>query len=414
MTNTRCVTGEAEVTSGTLSFRETPMSMTSRDWIELSEDQRRELTGVVRAGRSEQRLALRARIVLHAARGHPTTVIASALGVCEDTVRKWRHRWCLTPGLASLGDAKRSGRPPVFSPVQIAEVKALACQPPAASGLPLSRWSCPDLASHVISGGICQTISPSTVRRWLRQDALKPWQYQSWIFIRDPDFAAKAERVLNLYARQWDGKPLGDNDFVISADEKTSIQARCRCHPSLPAGKSRMMRVSHDYHRRGALAYLAAYDVHRAKVFGRCEDRTGIVPFTALVEQVMTQQPYASADRVFWVVDNGSSHRGGKAIDRLAEQFPNAIMVHTPVHASWVNQVEIYFSIIDRKLLTPNDFTDLAVVEHRLTDFESRYNQAARPFRWKFTTTDLAGLLERLDQHEQRSTPNMPQTAAAA
>jgi len=390
------------------------MSMTSRDWIELSEDQRRELTGVVRAGRSEQRLALRARIVLHAARGHPTTVIASALGVCEDTVRKWRHRWCLTPGLASLGDAKRSGRPPVFSPVQIAEVKALACQPPAASGLPLSRWSCPDLASHVISGGICQTISPSTVRRWLRQDALKPWQYQSWIFIRDPDFAAKAERVLDLYARQWDGKPLGDNDFVISADEKTSIQARCRCHPSLPAGKSRMMRVSHDYHRRGALAYLAAYDVHRAKVFGRCEDRTGIVPFTALVEQVMTQQPYASADRVFWVVDNGSSHRGGKAIDRLAEQFPNAIMVHTPVHASWVNQVEIYFSIIDRKLLSPNDFTDLAVVEHRLTDFESRYNQAARPFRWKFTTTDLAGLLERLDQHEQRSTPNMPQTAAAA
>jgi hypothetical protein len=195
---------------------------------------------------------------------------------------------------------------------------------------------------------------------------------------------------------------------------KTSIQARCRCHPSLPAGKSRMMRVSHDYHRRGALAYLAAYDVHRAKVFGRCQDSTGIVPFTALVEQVMTQQPYASADRVFWIVDNGSSHRGGKAIDRLAEQFPNAIMVHTPVHASWVNQVEIYFSIIDRKVLSPNDFTDLAVVEQRLTDFESRYNQAARPFRWKFTTTDLAGLLERLDQHEQRSTPNMPQTAAAA
>ncbi len=264
--------------------------MTSRDRIELSEDQRRELIGVVRAGRSEQRLALRARIVLHAARGHPTTVIASALGVCEDTVRKWRHRWCLTPGLTSLGDAERSGRPPVFSPVQIAEVKALACQPPAASGLPLSRWSCPDLASHVISGGICQTISPSTVRRWLRQDALKPWQCQSWIFIRDPDFAAKAERVLDLYARQWDGKPLGDNDFVISADEKTSIQARCRCHPSLPAGKSRMMRVSHDYHRRGALAYLAAYDVHRAKVFGRCQDSTGIVPFTALVEQVMTRQ----------------------------------------------------------------------------------------------------------------------------
>ena len=128
-----------------------------------------------------------------------------------------------------------------------------------------------------------------------------------------------------------------------------------------------MMRVSHDYHRGGALAYLAAYDVHHAQVFGRCEATTGIEPFTALVTQVMTQEPYASAERVFWVVDNGSSHRGQKAIDRLAEQFPNAVMVHTPVHASWLNQVEVYFSIIRRKALSPNDFTDLDVVEHRLT-----------------------------------------------
>jgi len=136
--------------------------------------------------------------------------------------------------------------------------------------------------------------------------------------------------------------PLGPNDYVISSDEKTSIQARCRCHPSLPPGKARMIRVNHEYHRRGAVAYLAAYDVHRAKVFGRCEDTTGIAPFTRLVEQVMTQEPYKSANRVLWVVDNGSSHRGRKAIDRLSEQFPNAVMVHTPVHASWLNQVSTF------------------------------------------------------------------------
>ena len=147
------------------------------------------------------------------------------------------------------------------------------------------------------------------MRRWLAEDAIKPWQYQSWIFITDPSFAAKAARVLDLYDRVWDGKPLSANDYVISADEKTSIQARCRCHPCLPPGKDRMMRVSHDYHRGGAVAYLAAYDVHRAKIYGRCEATTGIEPFTTLVEQVMTQEPYASADRVFWVVDNGSSHR---------------------------------------------------------------------------------------------------------
>ena len=374
------------------------MSMTSPDRIELSDTEHDELTALARAGRTEQRLLVRAWIVLLAAQDHSNAVIADELGICADTVRKWRHRWHAAPGLASLGDAHRSGRPAVFTAVQVAGVKALACQPPDECGLPLSRWSCPELAAHAVATGICASVSASTVGRWLREDALKPWQYQSWIFI-DPDFAAKAQRVLDLYARVWDGKPLTEKDFVISADEKTSIQARCRCHPNLPPGKARMMRVSHDYHRRGAIAYLAAYDVHRARVFGRCPDTTGIAPFTALIEQVMTQEPYASADRVFWVVDNGSSHRGQAAIDRLAKQFPNAVMVHTPVHASWLNQIEIYFSIIQRKVLTPNDFTDLAVVEQRLADFETRYNHAARPFKWKFTTTDLADLLERLDRH---------------
>ena len=251
------------------------------------------------------------------------------------------------------------------------------------------------------------------MRRWLAEDALKPWQYQSWIFITDPDFQAKAQRVLDLYQRVWDGKPLGPNDFVISADEKPSIQARCRCHPTLPPGKARMMRVNHDYHRRGALTYLAAYDVHRARIFGRCEDSTGIVPFTNLVQQVMTTEPYKSANRVFWIVDNGSSHRGQAAIDRLTKQFPNTVMVHTPVHASWLNQVEIYFSITQRKVLSPNNFEDLDAVVQRLADFEERYNQTAQPFEWKFTTNDLAEFLDRLDRHRPPISTDPAQPRAA-
>ncbi|BEL04344.1 hypothetical protein Q0Z83_025350 [Actinoplanes sichuanensis] len=152
---------------------------------------------------------------------------------------------------------------------------------------------------------------------------------------------------------------LGADEYVISSDEKTSIQARCRCHPILPAGVARMMRVNHGHQRKGALAYLAAYDVHHVRVFSHRSPKTGIGPFMTLVEQVMTQQPYASAKRVFWVVDNGSSHRGQAAIDRLTARFPNAVMVHTPIHASWTNQIEIYLSIIQRKVLTPNDFTSL-------------------------------------------------------
>jgi hypothetical protein len=389
------------------------MSPTSTDRITLTGSQRRELIRMTRAGRTEQRLVRRAEIILAAAAGEANAQIARLLGLCEDTVRKWRRRWCAAPGLASLGDAKRSGRRPKFSPVQVAGVKAMACTPPADKGLPLSRWSCPELARQVITDGICASISPATVRRWLSEDALKPWQHRSWIFITDPDFAAKAQRVLDLYARVWDGKPLGPNDYVISADEKTSIQARCRCHRTLPAGKARQIRVNHDYHRRGAVAYLAAYDVHHATVFGRCEDTTGIGPFTDLVTQVMTQEPYKSADRVFWIVDNGSSHRGRKAIDRLAEQYPNAVMVHTPVHASWLNQIEIYFSIVQRKVLSPNDFADLDLVVDRLATFETRYNQTARPFKWKFTTTDLTELLARLDNHkpEPEQGPAEPRAA---
>ena len=200
------------------------MSPTSTDQITLTGSQRRELTRLTRAARTEQRLVMRAAIVLAAAAGQANTQIARRLQISEDTVRKWRHRWCAAPGIASLADAKRSGRPPEFTDVQVAQVKAMACTPPADKGLPLSRWSCPELAEQAITDGICGSISPATIRRWLSEDALKPWQYQSWIFITDPDFAAKAARVLALYDRTWEGKPLGCNDYVISADDPRSAK----------------------------------------------------------------------------------------------------------------------------------------------------------------------------------------------
>ncbi|MDW4909997.1 IS630 family transposase [Streptomyces sp. ADMS] len=291
------------------------------------------------------------------------------------------------------------GRPRRLTPLQVAEVKALACQLPAETGAPLSRWSCPELAREVVARTIAGSISASTVRRWLKDDALKPWQHRSWIFTRDPDFRTKAARIMDLYARAFDGVPLGQDEYVISSDEKTSIQARCRCHPTLAPGQARAMRVNHEYQRGGALAYLAAYDVHRARVFGRCEPTTGIMPFMNLVTQVMTTEPYASAKRVFWIVDNGSSHRGKTAIDRLTKAFPNTVLIHTPVHASWTNQVEIFFSVVQRKVVAPNDFTNLDQVRDRLRAFEDRYNATAQPFQRKFTTYDLDDLLARLDRH---------------
>jgi hypothetical protein len=288
----------------------------------------------------------------------------------------------------------------VFPPEQIAEVKAVACQPPA-QGAPLSRRSVADVHRLVIQRGICDA-SASSIVRWLAEDAIRPWQYRSWIFPTDPDFAVKAGRILDLYQGRWDGKLLHPGDMVISADEKPSIQSRGRIAPTLPpkAGVGRGQRVEHTYERRGALTYLAAWDVRRGGVIGRCEPKGGIQPFGRLVEQVMTQEPYKSAPRVFWIVDNGSSHRGQRSIDRLQDQWPNLILVHTPTHASWVNQIEIYFSIAQRKVLTPNDFSDLDQVEHRLAAFERLYNQIAEPFAWNFTREKMNQWLDRLTAHQ--------------
>ncbi len=293
-----------------------------------------------------------------------------------------------------------AGGKPAFPPSLVVAVKALACELPHRLGLPLSRLSIAEFRQHVIKQGLVAEIGGATLWRWLSQDAIRPWQYRSWIFPRDPPFAVKAGRILDLYQRIWEGAPLKDDDFVISADEKPSIQARRRKHPTLSLAPGRPTRVVHEYFRQGAWTYLAAWDVHRAKVFGRCEAKNGIAPVDRLIREVMGQEPYRSANRVFWIMDNCSAHRGQRAIDRLRSQWPNVILVHTPVHASWLNQVEIYFSIVQRKVLTPNDFSSLAELQQRLIAFQSHYQAKAAPFRWTFTRRDLQTLLTKIESKQ--------------
>ncbi len=276
------------------------------------------------------------------------------------------------------------------------QIKAIACELPATRGLPLSRLSCADIVREAQQCGIVARLSGTTVWRWLHEDAIRPWQHRTWIFPRDPQFALKAGRILDLYARRWEGKRLRADEFVLSTDEKTSIQARVRKHPTLPPRPRCAARVEHEYARAGAWAYLAALDVHRAKVFGRCEPTTGIDPFARLVAQVMYDPPYRDARRVFWIMDNGSSHRGQPCVRRLTQAYPNLIPVHGPIHASWLNQIEIYFSIVQRKVLTPNDFSCLAEVEDRLLRFQEYYESMAMPFDWRFTREDLARLIKKL------------------
>ena len=289
----------------------------------------------------------------------------------------------------------------------------LACQLPAATGVPLSRWTGPELLAEVTRAGLDQRISVSSVLRILAEHPVKPWQYQSWIFPRDPDFTAKATVILDLYQGFYQGKRLRPGDRILSVDAKPSIQARSRCRPTAPAARGTPVRIEHEYVRHGALALLAALDVHTGNVFAATPATTGIAPFMDLIGQVMSLPEYKDAPRVFVIVDNGSDHRGQAAIKRLRDAWPNAIMIHTPVHASWLNQAEIFFSITQKKVLTSSDFASLDALAGTLLAFADRYNQAAQPFNWKFTTADLARLLDKISaqEHAGRKPAELPEAA---
>jgi transposase len=290
-----------------------------------------------------------------------------------------------------LTKSHAAGGQPAFPSSVVVAIKRMACEAPATAGLPLARWSIRELQREAVARGLVATIGGATLWRWLDTDALRPWRHRSWLFPRDPEFAAKAGPILDRYAGRWRGTPLNGHDCVLSADEKTSM-----VHRSLPTQPHRSARIEHEYERMGAWAYLAAWDLRRATVFGRCERKNGIASFDRLVADVMAQRPYRTARRVFWIMDNGSAHRGAKAVERLQRRWPTIVPVFTPTHASWLNPIEIYFSIVQRKVLNPNDFATLRELEATLLAFQTRYTLSAKPFQWTFTRRDLTALLNRM------------------
>jgi transposase len=358
--------------------------------MQLTAAEVRQLSAWVRAGTTPQRLVRRARLILGSAAGLGSRALARQEQMSRTTVRRWLARF-VAERCDGLQDRPRSGRPLAIKPATRALVVALACERPADRDVPLSRYSLSELSVEVANRLGSDEIAPSRTAIWrlLAHDALRPWRYRCWIFPRDRHFLELAGPVLDLYACQRQGQPLWADEYVLSADEKTSIQVRRRHHPSLSVGPHQAMRIEHEYERAGVLQYLAAWDVHRAVVFGRCEPKTGKAAFGQLVDQVMGQEPYRSARRVFWIVDNGSSHRGERAAEELRARHPRVVSVHTPVHASWLNQIEIYFSIIQRKVLTPNDCTSLKELAQRILAFGERYSALNKPFAWCFTRQDL-------------------------
>ena len=366
--------------------------------IKLSGQEKRALRQAKKRGRKNARLVIRILIILLADAGKTMAQTADILGCCEQTVLNQRKRFLQRRSdgpVVALLDLPRSGRPVTYGAKEQAQVVAIVCETLKEHQLPLSRLSLTDLHRLVVKEESLATLSQATLGRMLQQNALKPWQYRYWLFPRDPDFVTKACVVLDLYAGFWQGQRLGPDEYVLSADEK-SIQVLARCHPSLLPRPGHQQRIEFEYERLGTLAYHAAWDVFRAKIFGRVAPNTCIATFNQLLELVMTQPPYHNSARTFWIVDGGCAHHPNTFPARLQGLYPHAVAVSLPTHSSWLNQIEIFFSIVQRKVLTPMDVADDHTLTARLLDFQDYYQETAQPFSWKFTTADLKKRLEAL------------------
>lgn len=262
--------------------------------------------------------------------------------------------------------------------------------------LPFSRLSLSELQDYLIKQEVVEHISIGKLWTILDEDAIRPWYHRSWLFPRDPQFLAKASPILDLYQGTFEERALRAREYVLSFDQKTSIQARARRHPSVPPHSGHPQLVEHEYERQGALNLLACLDVQCGRVWGHCYARKRRAETEAFVNELFDREPYASAKCIHFILDNGSSQHPKTFPTWLAQNHPKVMLHYLPTHASWLNQIELYFSILQRKVLTPNDFRDLEYLEQRLMEFQTFYNRTARPFNWKFTRADLEARLRML------------------
>lgn len=255
----------------------------------------------------------------------------------------------------------------------------LACELPDAAGRSLSLWTCAELARTLRSTGHVASISPQTVQRILSSHKLKPWRMHYWLspkVPRDAAFLNQVEALCDLYTR-----PLAADERVLCVDEKTSIQPRTRVVPTRPAQPGgQPVQVEHEYRRQGAWNLLAAFDTRTGKVLGICRRRKRQAEFIELLDLIDVSTP-SSTKHIHLVCDNVSTHHG-KQVRAWLANHPRFQMHFTPVHCSWMNQVEQWFSILQRKRLKLSDFTDLRDLAEKIATFIDEWNEEAKPFDW--------------------------------
>ena len=321
--------------------------------------------------------AKRTRALLLLEQGQSFVQTAQWVGLTESNVRKWAKRF-LEQGVVGLAGKPRPGRTPLFPPEVALHVVKLACERPDHVGRSLSQWNCPDLARQLKADGIVESISPETIRSILHFHKLKPWRYHLWLSAkvpRDGQFAKQVQEIVDLYTRT-----LADWEMVLCVDEKTNLQPRPRLASTLPTRPGLPTRLEHEYKRAGALHLFAAFDTRTGKVYARTELRKRQHEFIALLAQLEREIP-PSIRRIYLVLDNLSVHKG-KQVQTWLQSHPRFLCFFVPVHCSWMNQVEQWFSILQRKRLRISDFSNLDHLAERLMAFVAEWNTRAHPFNW--------------------------------
>jgi transposase len=361
--------------------------------VQLTDDEKKLLLQQAQARKTSQSKARRAKIILKVGENPDWTdaQIAGEIGCSSGLVRKWRKRWCQT---RSLEEAPRPGRPSLFPAIVKAQVTAIACSKPTDFDIPLARWSCSDIAAHLVTLGIVFSIATSTVWRWLKSEQIKPWRVHTWMHRIDENFVEKATPVLRLYAQSK--FLLSAGFWVVCVDEKTSIQARKGLHPNKAAGIKQPVHFAARYLRKGATHLFAALSVAEGLIYGCCRPTKTFLDFQAFLLEVLIPEAIRRGVRhIYLILDNGSTHAPKQLQAWLNQKQKQegwnftVELVWLPKYASWLDQIEIWFSILQRKLLTPNDFPDQKTLQQRITDFIARHNDSAQPIKWSYTVAQM-------------------------
>lgn len=338
--------------------------------VELTADERRTLETTIRSSKSAQRDVLRARIVLLAAAGRQNDQIQTELAVSKPVVIKWRSRFALKR-LAGLVDEPGRGRKRTYDAEVRHRIAAMACTtPPAEIG---THWSIRTLAKHL-------RVSASIVHDVLSAEDIKPHRVEYWKTSYDPEFEPKMLEIVGLYLHP------PEHAIVLSVDEKTSIQALDRTQPLLPLRPHQIERRSFEYKRNGTTSLLAALEVHSGRITGECVVKNDSDTFIRFLRRLLRDHPRGE---LHVILDNGSSHRSRKTREWLARQ-KRLHLHYTPTHASWLNQIEIWFGILSRRIIRRGIFRSKQELIEKIISFISNYNTDAHPFAWTYSGKPLA------------------------